>query len=94
MLELIFLLYLSRKIGEIAAKKGHRKGPNIRFFLLMWFGGEIIGFLLGLLIFKGKMIPVYIFALIGAALGTVIAFNVVEKLENISEDGTITIDID
>jgi len=96
MLEILLLIYLSKRIGRIAESKGHKRGPNITFFIIMWFCGEIIGVMLGVFIFKGRIGPAYIFALMGAGLGAVIAFNVVEKLEDKSDDDDdiITIEID
>lgn len=96
MLEILLVVYLAKRIGKIAEKLGHKKRPHILFFILMWLAGEFIGAALGVFLFKGNMIPAYILALIGAALGTVIAFNVVQKLEDKSDSnsGVITLDID
>jgi hypothetical protein len=96
MLEILLIIFLSKKIGKIAESRGHRKGPNIAFFVGMWLAGEFIGAALGIFLFKGIMIAAYVMALIGAALGTVLSFSIVQKLEDKSgnDDDVITIDID
>lgn len=96
MLEIILVIYLSRRIGKIAEAKGHKRRPNIIFFVVMWFACEIIGVLLGLFLFKGNIQIAYFMALLGAAVGAMIAFRIVNRLEDLTgnDDGMITIDGD
>ncbi|MDA3821952.1 MAG: hypothetical protein PF450_04975 [Bacteroidales bacterium] len=96
MLEILIIIFIAKKIGKIAERRGHKKGPNIAFFIVMWLAGEFLGAAIGIFLFKGNLIPAYFMALIGAALGTVFAFNIVQKLEDKSDndDGVITINID
>jgi len=94
MLEILLLVFLSRRIGNIAAKKGHKKRPNIIFFIVMWIAGELIGGLLGAFLAKGHFYTTYIMALLGAAVGAVIAFRIVKNLDDRSDPNMITIDGD
>lgn len=96
MLEIILLFFLSKKIGKIAEQRGHKKRPNIIFFIFLWFAGELIGALLGSILSRGNLIATYFMALIGAAVGASIAFRIVKNLEDKSDsdNGMITIDAD
>ena len=52
MLEIIALIYLTRKIGDLAERKGLKKGWWKFYTVIGWFGGEIIGIVLSILIFQ------------------------------------------
>ncbi len=74
MLEIILLVVLARKIGDICESKG-RKATGYKILLVvLWIGGEFFGALIGALIAGGEGIAVYVFALLGAAIGAGIAF--------------------
>ncbi len=96
MLEIILIIFLSRKVGNIAKKRGHKARPNIIFFVVLWFAGELIGALLGSILSKGNIIATYFMALIGAAVGAYIAYNIIQNLEDKSgsDSDIITIDGD
>lgn len=94
MLEIIVVFLLARRIGNIAEKKGHKKRPNIIFFVVMWIAGEIIGGLLGAFLAKGHLFTTYAMALLGAVVGAIIAFRVVNALDDRSDSNIITIDGD
>lgn len=94
MLEIMVVVFLARRIGNIAAKKGHKKRPNIIFFVVMWIAGEIIGALLGVFLAKGHLATAYVMALVGAVVGALIAFRIVNNLEDKSDPNMITIDGD
>ena len=94
MLEIVVIVMLSRRIGAIAKKKGHKPRPNIIFFIVMWVVGEIIGGMIGAFLAKGHIWTSYVMALIGAAVGAVIAFRVVNGLDDRSDPNLITIDGD
>jgi hypothetical protein len=78
MLEIIFLIYFSRKIAEIAAGKGHNKTRHRIMAIVLWFGGEITGGIIGYLL--GSGIAVYLFAIIGAICGAIASYAIVKNL--------------
>ena len=52
MLEIIALIFLTRKIGNLAERKGLKAGWWKFYTVIAWFGGEIIGIVLSILIFQ------------------------------------------
>jgi hypothetical protein len=52
MIEIFALIYFSRKMGELALQKGLKKGLWQFFTVLTWFGAEVFGAVLSVLIFK------------------------------------------
>ncbi len=94
MLEILLIIYISRKIGAIAEKKGHKRRPNVIFFIVMWIAGELSGAMIGAFFSKGNLGITYLMAIVGAVLGTVLAFNVVQKLEDKNDSDYIIIDGD
>ena len=90
MLEIILLIYLTKKIGKIASKKGHPLKLFKFLTVLFWFIFEIIGAIVGLLI-VGEGLSIYAFALIGAGLGYLIIYLITNGLSqkspnNLQED--------
>lgn len=51
MLEILALILLTKNIGALAVKKGLKPGTWKLYTVLGWFGGEIVGVVLGLLVF-------------------------------------------
>ncbi len=96
MLKILLIIRLSRRISAIAIKKGHRPRPNIIFFIVMWIAGEFIGAMAGAFLAKGHIWTTYVMALLGAVVGAIIAFRVVNNLEDLTgnDDDLITIDGD
>jgi hypothetical protein len=88
LVELFCLVLLTRRIDEICAAK-HRAAGGWRVLLvLLWVAGEIAGLILGAIFTLAKpgapdiyvAATIYIAALIGAALGAVLCFWVVNDL--------------
>lgn len=52
MLEILALVYFSRKIGDLAQRKGLKRGLWRFYTVLAWFGAEILGIVLSLFIFQ------------------------------------------
>src|SRR5215467_11716129 len=48
MLEIIALIYFTRKMGELAERKGQKRGAWKLYTVLAWFGAEIFGAVLAL----------------------------------------------
>ena len=81
MLEILLLIFLTKKIGEICQDKGRKAGGYKALTVVLWFGGEIVGAILGLVATSGEGgALVYVLALIGAAVGAVISFTIVNNL--------------
>ena len=77
MLEILLLIFLTRKVGEIVEAKGHKPGWYKLMTVLLWIGGEVSGAVAGGVVsaLTGAGTGfVYLFALLGAAAGTCVAF--------------------
>jgi hypothetical protein len=79
MLEILFLIFLARKMGKAMEAKGRKPGRYKAMLVAFWFGGEILGLIIGRAI-VGEYIAVYLIALIGAAVGAAAAFGVANNL--------------
>jgi len=77
MLEILFLVHLTRRIGHILKQKGRKSGWYKFLTVLLWFGGEIIGGIIGAVIVEISELNqaiIYLVALMGAAAGAGAAF--------------------
>jgi hypothetical protein len=88
MLEIIILYRLCQRIGQLARAKG-RSGNGYQLLLVvLWFGGEFVGAFIttGILFVlygeraEGMLLYVYGVALLGAAVGASIVFQIVRGL--------------
>ena len=52
MLEIIAIVFLSRNIGNLAQRKGLKRGWWIFYTVIAWIVAEFIGAIVGLLIFQ------------------------------------------
>jgi hypothetical protein len=85
MLEIILIIFLSRKIGVKAEEKGYPKGKYIFMFVAFWILGEFtVAFIAATIIGRVDLI-LYLFALLGAAIGALSAFAVVNNLAPIRD---------
>ncbi len=50
MLEILILISLTKKIGEIMERKGHKSGWYKVLTVVLWFGGELMGAIVGAVI--------------------------------------------
>jgi hypothetical protein len=55
MLEIIGLIYFTKKIGFLANSKGLKAGNWKAYTVLFWFLAEFAGFFLGILIFQDQV---------------------------------------
>ena len=74
MLEIIFIIMLSRRIGEIVKKKGLKPAKYVTIMIILWIVLEVTGSVIGGLFFEGPAI--YLFAIIGAAIGGYSGFSI------------------
>lgn len=77
MLEIIAVIFLGKKLAEMAQARGHGKGWAA--LVLLWFVGEVIGAVIGFAVVGDGAAP-YVFALIGAAIGGGVAYLIVKNL--------------
>ncbi len=63
MLEIIALVFLTRKIGLKAEAKGLKPGPWKLFTVLAWIMAEIIGMVIGVSLFGNELVPLIFFGL-------------------------------
>jgi outer membrane lipoprotein SlyB len=78
MLEILAMIWFSRKLGTIAKAKGRRPGGYWVLGVVSWFGGEVLGATAGAT--TGNQAAVYVFAIFGAIVCTVAAYTVVSNL--------------
>ncbi len=76
MLEFVIVYLLAKKIGGIVEDKG-RKGTSYKWLTAgLWFGGEILGFMIGFSVIGANesLLAAYPFGLVGAIGGVAIAW--------------------
>lgn len=70
MLEIIALVFLSGKMSQLAEQKGQKKGRWKLYTVLAWFGAELLGIVLSILIFKTDDIIEMLLLGYGMAIGS------------------------
>jgi len=83
MLEIIALVMLTRRIGDIVKQKNRKSGWYKFMTVLLWFGCEVIGAVIGGIVVGLTGSPdavIYLIALAGAAVGAGIAFLIAKAL--------------
>ena len=88
MLEIIALIFLTKKIGALAEKKGLKPGTWKLYTVLCWFGAEILGAILGFVMLgEENMVGAILFGL-GCAVGSyfVLKANLNKRPDTIMED--------
>jgi hypothetical protein len=83
MLEIFFLIWFSRHLRRIATAKG-RSGKWSLLGVGLWFGGEVLGFIIGG--FSDAGAGGYLLALLLAGVGATVAHFVVKALHPAHED--------
>lgn len=90
MLEIIALIFLTRQIGKIAHDKGLKSSTWKLYTVLAWFAGEILGAVIGLVIFgPNNLFSVLLVALAGAITGYYILKLNLDKRPDITLDDDI-----
>jgi len=83
MLEILILWALTKRIGSIVEQKGHKSGSYKVLTVVLWFGGEIIGAIVGVMMAgadESAQCLIYIVALGGAAVGAGISYLIADNL--------------
>jgi hypothetical protein len=85
MIEILVLIAFTGHIGKVVEAKGYKSGKYKAYAVGLWFGGELIGAILGSFFLSSAgdstRCGAYIFALIGAAIGAFIANSIAGNLE-------------
>jgi hypothetical protein len=79
MLEILLLIALTRRIGRMLESKGRASGGYKVLAVALWFGGEIVGMMIGILLSGRSETFAYIVALVGAAVGAGIAYHLAQE---------------
>lgn len=94
MIEIICLIWLWGKIGNMARERGKRPGKYRAITFALWFGletlGTVLGFTLGAFLFGAEnaaMIFAYMLGIGGAAAGALIAWQIVKKSGPAGQNG-------
>jgi predicted branched-subunit amino acid permease len=80
MLEIIAIWAMTSQIGKVVKAKGHKSGWYQVMTVVFWFGGELIGALIGAAISDGDTCGTYGFAIAGAAAGAGVAYLIARSL--------------
>jgi hypothetical protein len=86
MLEILILWQLCKNIGVKLRAKGRSPGGYQFMLVAMWFGGEIIGGILGVVMSGEAGAVAYLVAILGAIAGVVAAFVIVRSVAPINID--------
>jgi uncharacterized membrane protein YeaQ/YmgE (transglycosylase-associated protein family) len=83
MLEIFFLMWFGKKLRAILETKSRSKGW-VALGICFWFGGELIGFMVGSLLGWGQG-GAYGLALLFAVVGAVVSWAIVNSLPPATE---------
>jgi len=70
MLEIIALIFLTKNIGALAQKKGLKPGTWKLYTVLCWFGAEVIGVILGMVILGEEALLLAVLLGLGCAVAS------------------------
>lgn len=90
MLEIIILVFLTKKIGEIAISKGLPSGRWKLYTVLAWIAAEFIGAFVGVLIFGyDNLVSCFLLAVAGAIGSYFIIKGYLQKQPDILDENDI-----
>lgn len=78
MLEIIAIIALGKSISKIVKEKGLNPTKYVIIMVVMWIGFEILGSLIGAILY-GEGMVVYLFALSGAAIGGFLSYQLAKN---------------
>jgi uncharacterized membrane protein YeiH len=80
MLEIIALVFLCKKIGNLATQKGLKPASWKGYTVLAWIVAEIIGVILGMALFgEGNLIGIMLLGIVSAFGGYLFIKSVLDK---------------
>jgi hypothetical protein len=85
MIEILLIIFLAKKIGNVAEARGYGRILFQAMLVLFWFGGELFGAIFGAVLGSDRtgeapFGAIYLFALLGAAAGAIAAFTIASFL--------------
>lgn len=83
MLEIIAVIFLSGKIGELAERKGQKKGKWKAYTVIGWFVSEIAGIFIGIIVFGEEAFGPML--LLGYSLAILSYFAIRESLQKMPD---------
>lgn len=87
MLEIIILIFLTKKIGVLAGIKGLQAGRWKLYLVLAWIGAELLGAIIAVIIFgKENLFSTFLVAIACAASSYFILTNYLNKLPDIVDE--------
>ncbi len=87
MLEIILVWAMAKSIARRCKAKGRSAAGWVVLFVALWIGGEVMGGIVGAILADGKIgAGVYFCALMGAALGAITGFVIVNTLPAIQSE--------
>lgn len=81
MIEILFLMFFTRRIGAVVSAKGVSPGGYKALAVALWIGGEVIGAIAGVSLGADGG-GLYVGALLGAGCGALIAWLVANGVES------------
>jgi hypothetical protein len=91
MLEVLLIIFLSKKIAGILRAKGRSPTWYVVALVAFWIGGEFLGAFTGMALMDGdSSAALYGCALVGAALGVVAAFVLANGASSLNPQQTFT----
>lgn len=95
MLEIIALIFLTKKMGNLALQKGLKSGTWKLYTVLAWFAGEMLGVFVGLFIFEqDNLVSLMLMGIAGALGGYFILKSALEKKPDDFDDDINRIGVD
>jgi hypothetical protein len=87
MLEIIALIFLTKKMGELALKKGLKPGTWKLYTVLCWFGAELFGAMVFFAVFQVDIMLAILLGM-GCAVGSyfVLKANLEKRPDAMDED--------
>lgn len=90
MIEIIALIFITREIGKLAERKGLKPAAWKIYNVLGWFAAEIVGAVVGILIFGTQnYISVFLVALLFAVTSYFLIKGYLNKLPDVGFDDDI-----
>lgn len=88
MLEIIALIFLTKKIGALAEQKGLKPGTWKLYTVLCWFGCEILGAIIGIALLGQENMILGVLIGLGCAVGSyfVLKANLSKKPDAVDDD--------